>query len=168
MLAGALEPSLGRRLQEALSEAALELSSQLDEGRIELRVAGGDPELVYVSSEEATAAPADASSEESLSARVTLRLPDSLKSRIEDAAATGGVSLNTWIVRTLSRAVELPVRPNSRHRLTEDYGGLQPEETQMSRRRPFRDTQSRPPRGQARGRRCHRVSFDVDGGGSRP
>lgn len=121
MLAGALEPSLGRRLQEALSEAALELSSQLDEGRIEVRVAGGDPELVYVSSEEATAAAADASSEESLSARVTLRLPDSLKSRIEDAAATGGVSLNTWIVRTLSRAVELPVRPNSRHRLT-GYG----------------------------------------------
>ena len=72
LLAGALEPSLGRRLQEALSEAALELSGQLAEGRVEVRVAGGDPELVYVSSE-AEAATADAS-DEAFSARVTLRL----------------------------------------------------------------------------------------------
>jgi|SRR5579863_152067 len=119
LLAGALEPSLARRLQEALSEAALELSSQLDEGRVEVRVAGGDPELVYVSGE-ATTAPADAS-EEALSARVTLRLSETLKSRIEDAAAGSGASLNTWIVRTLSRAVEPSVRSSSRHRLT-GYG----------------------------------------------
>ena len=119
LLAGALEPSLGRRLQEALSEAALELSGQLADGRVEVRVAGGEPELVYVSAEE-TVGPADAS-EEALSARVTLRLSESLKSRIEDAAASGGVSLNTWIVRTLSRAVEPSARQNNRHRLT-GYG----------------------------------------------
>ena len=119
LLAGALEPSLGRRLQEALSEAALELSAQLPDGRVEIRVAGEDPELVYVATE-ATPSTSDASEEVS-SARVTLRLSESLKSRIEDAATTGGVSLNTWIVRTLSRAVEAPSRPNSRHRLT-GYG----------------------------------------------
>lgn len=119
LLAGALEPSFGRRLQEALSEAALELSDQLPDGRVEVRVAGGDPELVYVPAAEPGAA-ADAS-EEALSARVTLRLSESLKSRIEDAAAAGGVSLNTWIVRTLSRAVEPSARSSSRHRLT-GYG----------------------------------------------
>lgn len=119
LLAGALEPSLGRRLQEALSEAALELSGQLPDGRVEVRVAGGDPELVYVPGE-ATAPAADAS-DEALSARVTLRLSETLKSRIEDAAAGGGVSLNTWIVRTLNRAVDAPARPSSRHRLT-GYG----------------------------------------------
>ena len=118
LLAGALEPSLGRRLQEALTEAALELSSQLSEGRVEVRVAGGDPELVFVSSE--AVAPAEAS-EEALSARVTLRLSESLKSRIEDAAASRGVSLNTWIVRTLSRAAEPSAHTSSRHRLT-GYG----------------------------------------------
>ena len=48
LLAVALESSFGRRLQEALGEAALELSSQLDTGRIEVRIAGGDPELVLV------------------------------------------------------------------------------------------------------------------------
>ena len=120
LLAGALEPSFGRRLQDALGEAALELSGQLPDGRVEVRLAGDDPELVYVSSEP-TAPMADTPSEAVLSARVTLRLSENLKSRIEDAAATGGVSLNTWIVRTLSRAVEISPRSNSRHRLT-GYG----------------------------------------------
>jgi hypothetical protein len=36
LLAVALESSLGRRLQEALAEAALELSAQLDEGSVEV------------------------------------------------------------------------------------------------------------------------------------
>src|SRR5258708_15560065 len=83
LLAVALEPSLGRRLQEALAEAALELSSQLDHGTVEVRVAGGDPELVYV--HDAELAPAEAA-DEAFSARITLRLPESLKSRLEQAA----------------------------------------------------------------------------------
>jgi HicB family len=119
LLAVALESSLGRRLQEALAEAALELSSQLDGGRVEVRVAGGDPELVYV--EAADRAPADASGE-LLSARITLRLPETLKARLEAAADAAGVSLNTWLVQTLSRL--LAPRPSgggSRHRLT-GYG----------------------------------------------
>ena len=83
LLAVALESSLGRRLQEALGEAALELSSQLDSGRIEVRIAGGDPELVLVRDDGAAAAePAD----EAFTARITLRLPESLKGRLEAAA----------------------------------------------------------------------------------
>lgn len=119
LLAGALEPSVARRLQEALTEAALELSGQLPDGRVEVRLSGGDPELVYVGAESA-AAPETA--DEALSARVTLRLSDTLKQRIEDAAAGDGVSLNTWIVRTLGRAAEpRATRSNNRHRLT-GYG----------------------------------------------
>jgi HicB family len=117
LLAGALEPSLGRRLQEALSEAAFELSRQLPEGRIEVRVAGGDPEMVYVADEPPAAA--TDGGDEALSARITLRLSESLKSRVEDAAASGGLSLNTWIVRTLARAVESrPIETRARQRLT--------------------------------------------------
>jgi len=121
LLAGALEPMLGRRLQEAMTEAALELSSQLPEGRVEVRVSGGDPELIYVTAEQTTPAnepPAD----EALTARVTLRLSDGLKLKIEDAAATSGLSLNTWIVRTLGRAVEpRATGTTNRHRLS-GYG----------------------------------------------
>jgi hypothetical protein len=119
LLAVALESSLGRRLQEALAEAALELSMQLERGRVEVRIIGDDPELVYVS--DAGPANVDAA-EEALSARITLRLPQSLKSRLEAAAATRGVSVNTWLVQTLSRALEpRPPAAGSRHRLT-GYG----------------------------------------------
>jgi len=120
LLAVALESSVGRRLLEALGEAALELSGQLDRGRIEVRFAGGDPELVYVRDEDAAPAePAD----EAFTARITLRLPESLKNRLEGAAALSGVSVNTWLVQALARAVE--PRPTSgggsRRRLT-GYG----------------------------------------------
>jgi hypothetical protein len=120
LLAVALEPAFGRRLQEALAEAALELSAQLERGRIDVRIAGGDPELVYVEDAEPTRAE---TADEAFSARVTLRLPDSLKGRLEMAAASDGVSVNTWLVQALARIVE--PRPastsNSRYRLT-GYG----------------------------------------------
>jgi hypothetical protein len=118
-LASALEASIGQRLQEALTEAALDLSPQLPEGRVEVRVAGRDPELVYVDDSPAAAAEG---SDEALTARITLRLPESLKIRLETAAAAAGVSANTWLVRTLSRTLEpRPAAGATRYRLT-GYG----------------------------------------------
>jgi hypothetical protein len=120
LLSVALESSLGRRLQDALGEAALELSSQLDSGRIEVRIAGGDPELVLVRDEEGTTAaePAD----EAFTARITLRLPESLKARLEAAANREGVSVNTWLVHMLHHAAEPRGHSGgSRRRLT-GYG----------------------------------------------
>jgi len=119
LLAVALESSLGRRLQEALGEAALELSSQLDSGRIEVRIAGGDPELVLVKDDDgAVAEPAD----EAFTARITLRLPESLKAHLEAAAARDGVSVNTWLVHMLHHAAQPRGHSGgSRRRLT-GYG----------------------------------------------
>ena len=51
-LAQALEPSLQLRLLDLLSEIALSLNSQVP-GRVEVRLAGREPELVYVEEEEA-------------------------------------------------------------------------------------------------------------------
>src|SRR5437868_776326 len=103
LLSVALEAAAGRRLLEALGEAALELNSQLENGRVEVRFAGADPELVYVPDEEpAPAEPAD----EAFSARITLRLPESLKNRLEAAASIHGVSVNTWLVQVLIRTLE--------------------------------------------------------------
>jgi hypothetical protein len=115
LLALALESSLGRRLQEALAEAALELSGQLENGTVEVRVAGGDPELVYVSDDPAVVAePRD----EAFTSRITLRLPESLKSRLEVAAAAQGLSVNTWLVQALSRSLEpRSSTGGTRHRL---------------------------------------------------
>jgi predicted HicB family RNase H-like nuclease len=43
--------------------------------------------------------------EDGLTARISLRLPDSLKVALEKAAEAEGVSLNTWLVRALQRSV---------------------------------------------------------------
>src|SRR5246127_2226325 len=119
LLSVALEAAAGRRLLEALGEAALELNSQLENGRVEVRFAGSEPELVYVRDEEpAPAEPAD----EAFTARITLRLPESLKSRLDAAAALHGVSVNTWLVQVLLRTLESrPSSGGSRRRLT-GYG----------------------------------------------
>ena len=119
LLSVALEAAAGRRLLEALGEAALELNSQLENGRVEVRFAGSDPELVYVPDEEpAPAEPAD----EAFTARITLRLPESLKNRLETLAGAHGLSVNTLIVQVLSRGAE-PRTPSggNRRRLT-GYG----------------------------------------------
>jgi HicB family len=119
LLSVALESAVGRRLLEALGEAALELNSQLDNGRVEVRFAGSDPELVYIPDEEAAPAePAD----EAFTARITLRLPESLKTRLDAAAALHGMSVNTWLVQVLVRTLE-PRTPSggNRRRLT-GYG----------------------------------------------
>ena len=101
-LAGALRASAGLRLLDALTEAALELNGQLPEGHVEVRLAGQDPSLVYIEDAPQQTAPA---AEDGLSVRITLRLPESLKTAVESAAARDGVSVNTWLVRALARAV---------------------------------------------------------------
>lgn len=110
-----LQASVGLRLLDALSEAALELNDKLPSGHIEVRLTGQDPELVYVSDEpEAPVAAAD----EAYTARITLRLPDNLKGEVEKAAARDGVSVNTWIVRALSRSSTSAPTQQSGNRLT--------------------------------------------------
>ena len=111
----ALEGSLALRLVDAFSAAALELNAQIPNGHVEVRLAGRDPELVFV--EEQAREPEPQAAEEGTTARITLRLADSLKDQVEAAAAAAGVSVNTWIIRTLARAVTQPAR-RSRNRLT--------------------------------------------------
>jgi hypothetical protein len=118
LLAVALDAAVRQRLIEALGEAALELSAQLDDGRVDVRYAGADPELVFVREE---AEEPQASADDALTARITLRLPDSLKQRIEDAATREMVSVNTWIVQALVRNAGAPSRRSSGRRLT-GYG----------------------------------------------
>lgn len=98
-----LQASVGLRLLDALSEAALELNEKLPNGHVEVRLTGQDPTLVYVA-DEPEAPAAAAAGDEAYSARITLRLPEALKSSVEEAAAKEGVSVNTYIVRALSRS----------------------------------------------------------------
>ncbi len=115
-LSQALGSSLHLRLLDIVSEAAAELSAVVP-GRIDVRLAGRDPDLVYVE-EDVEPAPAAAPGEDGLSARITLRLPESLKLQIEVAASGENVSVNSWIVRALARGLESRPTRSPGRRLT--------------------------------------------------
>jgi predicted HicB family RNase H-like nuclease len=104
-LAVALEGSVGLRLVDAFASAALELTAQLPSGRVEVRLAGRDPELVYIEDEEAPTAEGFEPEGDGETARITLRLSVALKDRIEAAAAQESVSVNAWLVRKLRQAL---------------------------------------------------------------
>lgn len=118
-LTAAVGASAGLRLLDALTEAALELTNQLPSGHVEIRLSGQDPTLVYVAEEAAEQAAPAGAAEDALVARISLRLPEALKSSVEAAAAREGVSVNTWLVRAITRAVGSGgARRGPGHRLT--------------------------------------------------
>ena len=101
----AVGSSLQLRLLDVLTEALLALNDQLPSGHVEVRLAGRDPELVFIEDRvvepDTPPRPGD-----DLSARITLRLPEALKLQVEIVASDEGVSANAWIVRALARALE--------------------------------------------------------------
>lgn len=113
-LGDALSSNLRLKLLDLLAQAAGELSTKLPNGHVEVRLAGQEPELVFVDS----AAESGSVSSEELSARISLRLPESLKLSVERSAEREGISVNTWLVRAIARATESrPVQPGGK-RLT--------------------------------------------------
>jgi hypothetical protein len=113
-IVGALEASLRLALLDLVSEAAAEVGAQLPSGRVEVRLEAGDPVLAYV---EDPAAPAAPPREEGPEARITLRLPETLKAGVERAAAADGQSTNAWLVQTIARSLE-PRRQHGATRIT--------------------------------------------------
>jgi hypothetical protein len=117
-LVHALEPAIRLTLFEALSQAAEEITHELPGTSVDVRLKGRDPSFVVAGS--ATQLPpeppppptppptgdeaaADPEAEEGV-ARITLRLPESLKARAEELAASRGQSLNTWMVNAVRAA----------------------------------------------------------------
>jgi hypothetical protein len=116
-ISAALESTLRLRLMDALGEAAAELTNQLPDGHVEVRVTGGEPELVYVPE---PGAPAPTTLED-LSARITLRLPETLKAIVDAAAQEAGVSANTWLLQQITRSADPKRRTPGGRRMT-GYG----------------------------------------------
>jgi hypothetical protein len=101
-IADVLGRSVPGRILDVLSDAAAELTSALPGGRVDVRVAGDDVELTFVEDEPGPAAAPTGEGDEQ-SARISLRLGEGLKARLEAGAAADGVSVNTFIVRALER-----------------------------------------------------------------
>ncbi len=130
-LATALDAAARLAILDALSDAAGEITRDLAPGSVDVRLRGRDVEFVVTSpvssgaspgAESAPTAPAPPSQpaepgddEDASTSRTTLRLPDTLKSRAESAAANEGVSLNTWLVRSITAALEPKREPSDQN-----------------------------------------------------
>jgi len=111
----ALDSSLQLRMLDAIGQAALELSDQLPGGRVEVRLAGRDVRLVYVA-DETVQAPQLVDDEGT--ARLTLRMPEGLKTVVEEAATNEGLSTNAWLVAAVKRSLDQRPRRRIGNRLT--------------------------------------------------
>jgi hypothetical protein len=116
-----LEASVRLVLLDALSAAAQEITSELAPGSVDLRLRGLDPEFVVTSPVEPEGRPepaagasapvavavaaAEGDGDEGAMARITLRLPEPVKQRIEQAAARSGVSVNSWLAAAATNAL---------------------------------------------------------------
>jgi len=117
----ALDSSVRLTLMDALSQAASEITNELQGTSVELRLKGREPIFVVVGAATEAPAPtedpADAEDfefddDESV-ARITLRLPESLKARAEELAARRGQSLNTWLVNATRSAASVTINITS-------------------------------------------------------
>jgi hypothetical protein len=116
-LSAGLEAATRLVLLETISAAADEITTALAPGAVEVRLRGTDPEFVVVLPSEAVGVVAEGvtarspglmsgGDEDGGTSRLNLRLPEALKTRIEETARREGLSLNAWLVRTAAAAVE--------------------------------------------------------------
>lgn len=113
-LALALDPATRMVLLEALSQAADEITGALDQEAVDVRMNGREPEFVVTRLESAAPPappappepPAAPEPEDGTTSRITLRLPESVKTRAEEAAARVGQSLNSWLVDAVRDALD--------------------------------------------------------------
>lgn len=112
LLTAALDPAVRLAILDALSAAMADVTAALPGVTVELRMHGREPRVAVDTVEPEPAGPAVMAEEADGTARVTLRLPESVKARTEDAAGREGVSVNSWLVRAVVQALDAP-RPGS-------------------------------------------------------
>ena len=97
-------------LLDVLSAAAGEITRDLAPGSVDLRLRGREVEFVVVqatSESDTDDEPATAVDLDDVStSRTTLRLPDALKAKVDEAAAADGLSVNTWLVRAVAASLQ--------------------------------------------------------------
>jgi hypothetical protein len=125
-LTAPLESATRLAMLNVLSAAMDEITRELAPGSVDVRLRGLDPDFVVTppSGDDGpmeAATPAEAlrhepSDGDEGTARVNLRLPARLKSRAEEAASREGLSVNAWLVRAVSAAVDGGARPRTTER----------------------------------------------------
>jgi hypothetical protein len=111
-LTAPLESAIRLTLLDALSAGAAEITRDLAPGSVHLRLNGRDPDFVVtlppadrpVSDDHPLAAPLDAGDKGGTS-RINLRLPDDIKTAVDEAAGRERISVNAWLVRVAAAAL---------------------------------------------------------------
>lgn len=113
-----LQSAVRLALLDALAAAADELTLELAPGSVQVRLRGGEPGFVVEGvaamppasqpGPPPAPAPAEAPTGEpdEGASRINLRMPDSLKARVEAAALREGRSVNAWLVRAATAALD--------------------------------------------------------------
>jgi hypothetical protein len=109
VLAAAAEPAVRLAVLGAVSAATSEITAALLDApgapAVSVRL-DGDELRIDVRTAEATEPPAATAEEADTSARISLRLSESLKVDIEAAARADSVSVNAWLIRAAARALQ--------------------------------------------------------------
>lgn len=117
-LSVSMESAIRLTLLEALSAAADEITRDLAPGSVQVRLRGRDPNFVVTPAQveqpiedtsDRAAAPVDdavAGFDDGPATRINVRLPEQLKAAIEEAAGREGRSVNAWLVRAASTALQ--------------------------------------------------------------
>ena len=123
-LTGTLDAAARLVLQDALSDAAQEITRDLAPASVEIRLRGRELAFVVTptrSAEEPAGGEAERSAGrgseaavEGATSRISFRPPDHLKVRIEDAAERDGLSVNAFLVRTLTAVLDPGRAPSTR------------------------------------------------------
>lgn len=117
-LAMGLDPAVRLTLMDALSQAASEITNELQGTTVEIRLKGREPIFVVMgaATQPPPPPPPPESDDDDLGfdeddsvARITLRLPESLKAKAEELANKRGQSLNTWLVNAARAAATINV-----------------------------------------------------------
>ena len=97
-LLAALGPAVRQLAVNLAEQAAAEVDAQLPGHTVEVVISSGEPSIAVRADESA----GEQFTTEDLHARLTVRLPERLKSVLEEAAGEAGDSVNSYVVRTLS------------------------------------------------------------------
>ena len=108
-------------LLDVLSAAAGEITRDLAPGSVDVRLRGREVEFVVTQpageNDGDSAAVASVDLDDASTSRTTLRLPDALKARVDEAAAADGLSVNTWLVRAVAAALQPKERRSAQRSL---------------------------------------------------
>src|SRR3954451_8814303 len=123
LLSDTIEPAVRLPATDALAAMAAEVTAALEgAAEVDIRVRNREPEVVVVRAEHA--APDEPLADDGSTVRISLRLPEGLKSRAEAAATASGTSLNTWLARAVTAALRDPAPPQSSGRGPRRYTGF--------------------------------------------